>query len=65
MDEYEERAYQYRQRAEELRAILPDMKDPASRKTLIKLAEDYDRLADRQEKLSKELKDKQQLQNSN
>ena len=54
MDEYEDRAHQYRQRAEELRAILPDMHDPICRETLIKIAAGYDRLADAQEQLGQE-----------
>ena len=56
MDEYEERAYQYRQRAEELRAILPDMKDPHTRETVERIIRGYDKLAIAQDRLSQENK---------
>ena len=39
--------------AEELRAILPEMKDPLYRKILEKIILDYDKLAVAQEKLAK------------
>jgi hypothetical protein len=54
MNEHQKRAVRYRNRAEELRAIIPDMKDPISRETLVKIAADYDRLAETQEKLALE-----------
>jgi cation transport regulator ChaB len=54
MNEYEDRARQYRQRAEELRAILPDMHDQVCRDTLIKIAAGYDKLADEQDQFGKE-----------
>jgi len=54
MNEYEDRARQYRQRAEELRAILPDMHDQVCRDTLIKIAAGYDKLADEQDQLGLE-----------
>ena len=63
MDEHEARAFRYRQRAEELRAILTDMKDEVSCETLVKIAADYDPLADIQDGLARELKDKQRLPN--
>ncbi|HEX5279446.1 MAG TPA: hypothetical protein VFW28_05170 [Micropepsaceae bacterium] len=44
------RAFQYRQRAEELRAILSDMKDPEIRKKIEKLILDYEKLAFIQDK---------------
>ena len=52
MNDYESRAFQYRQRAEELRAILSDMKDPHTRGKIENLIRDYDRLADAQDKLA-------------
>jgi hypothetical protein len=57
MDENQERAFQYRQRAEELRAIIPDMKDPVCRETLVKVAADYDRLAEVQERIAENKRD--------
>lgn len=53
MNEHEQRALKYREKAEELRAILPSMKDPLYRKILEKLIVDYGKLADAQEKLAK------------
>lgn len=53
MNEHEERAFKYRQKADELRAILPDMKDPLYRKILERIILDYDKLAVAQEKLAK------------
>lgn len=50
MNEYESRAYQYRQRAEELRAILEDMKDPETREKIEKLILNYEKLASIQDK---------------
>ena len=54
MSDYETRAYQYRQRAEELRAILHDMKDPQTREKIEKLVADYDRLAEKQDALARQ-----------
>ena len=45
MDGHKDRAFTYRQKAEELRAVAPGMKDPENRKMLLKIADDYDRLA--------------------
>ena len=45
MDGHEERAYMYRQKAEELRVVAIGMKDPENRKMMLKMADDYDRLA--------------------
>lgn len=53
MDEYDQRAFQYRQRAEELRAILSDMTDRYCHDTLETIALEYDRLAKVQERLGK------------
>lgn len=53
MNEHEQCALKYREKAEELRAILPSMKDPLYRKILEKLIVDYGKLADAQEKLAK------------
>jgi hypothetical protein len=54
MDEHEERAFRYRQRAEELRTITPNMKDETYREILTRIAADYDRLADTHERLAQE-----------
>ena len=53
MNEFDERAFQYRQRAEELRNIIPDMKDSHTRETIERIIRNYDNLADEQEKLAK------------
>jgi len=53
MNQYETFAFQCRQRAEELRAILPDMKDRYCRETVEKIILNYDNLAAAQEKLSR------------
>jgi hypothetical protein len=39
----------WRKRAEELRAVAEGMKNPATRLTLLRLADDYDLLAQRSE----------------
>ena len=39
----------WRQRAEEARAIADQMNDPESKRMMLKVAEDYDRLAERAE----------------
>jgi len=52
MDEHKERAFLYRQRAEELRAIAEDIKDANNRKVLVQIADDYDRLARIQDHLA-------------
>jgi hypothetical protein len=57
MNEHAEKAFVYRQRAEELRAMIPDMKDRTYAKILEKIATDYDRLADIQEQLATIVKD--------
>jgi predicted house-cleaning noncanonical NTP pyrophosphatase (MazG superfamily) len=56
MNDNEERAFRYHQRAEELRATIPHTKDKACRETLVKIAEDYDYLAHVQEMLAEEKK---------
>lgn len=53
MDGHEERALQYRRKAEELRATLPGIKDQHIRDTLEVIAAGYDRLAAIQENLAK------------
>lgn len=53
MDDYQRRAFQYRQRAEELRAILSDMTDRYCHDTLETIAIEYDRLAKVQERLGR------------
>lgn len=57
MDGHSEQALQYRQRAEELRAILPDMKDEFCRKTVEKIILDYEKLARIQDKLALDQRD--------
>ncbi len=52
MDEHEERAFKYRQKAEEVRAMIPDMNDRNIRETLEKIAADYDILAGVQDSLA-------------
>jgi len=45
MDGHKDRAFTYRQKAEELRVVAIGMKDPENRKMMLKMADDYDRLA--------------------
>lgn len=52
MGEHAERAFKYRQKAEELRAMIPDMTDYQSRETLAKIAAGYDQLAKVQDTLA-------------
>ena len=52
MDGHAEKAFVYRQRAEELRVIAADMKDEANRQILLRIAADYDRLATIQDQLA-------------
>jgi len=47
-----ESAAWYRKHAEELRAIAADMFDPKSKKTLLRVADDYDRMAVSRERLA-------------
>jgi hypothetical protein len=42
----------WRHRAEEMRALAEEMKDAVARTTMLKIANDYDKLADRAEKRS-------------
>lgn len=43
MDGHKERAFQYRQKAEELREMIPDMTDDHTRDTLENIARGHDR----------------------
>lgn len=52
MGEHAERAFRYRQKAEELRAMIPEMTDYQSRETLAKIAAGYDQLAKVQDTLA-------------
>jgi hypothetical protein len=47
-----EKAFMYRLRAEELKAMIPDMKDRVYAKILENIADDYYRLADMQEQIA-------------
>ena len=49
---HEDRAREYREKAEELRAMLEDIKDDFARGTLERVAAGYDELAQIQEKLA-------------
>ncbi len=53
MDGHYEKAIEYRQKAEELRSLLIDMKDQNTRDMLEQIAAGYDRLAAIQENLGK------------
>lgn len=53
MSEHDKRAFGYRQKAEELRALLPDMTDPAARQMLEKIADGYDQMARTHDSLAK------------
>lgn len=53
MNGHKERALQYRLKAEELRAMIPDMKDEQTRDTLENIARGYDRLATIQKHLAR------------
>lgn len=53
MNEHDEHALKYRQKAEELRAMIGDMADDLSRQTLEKIAAGYDQLAKVQDGLAK------------
>lgn len=53
MNEHKERAFQYRQKAEEIRAMIPDMPDDQTRQTLEKIATGYEQLANVQENLAR------------
>ena len=46
MREYAKRAFELRQRAEELRMIGPGLRDEWTRETFLRLADNYDHLAD-------------------
>jgi hypothetical protein len=46
MDIDVDKAMEYRQRAEQLRVIADSIMNPESRETMLKLAENYERLAD-------------------
>lgn len=51
MDEHDKKALEYRLKAEELRSMIPDMKDPNTCEVLEKIAAGYDHLALVQERL--------------
>lgn len=53
MNGHEERAFQYRQKAEEVRAMIPDMSDDQTRQTLEKIAVGYEQLANVQDNLAR------------
>ncbi len=53
MDGHKERALQYRLKAQEVRAMLSDMKDQHARDALEGIAAGYERLATIQENLAK------------
>ena len=44
-------AMRYRQRAEELRVIAADTRDRSAKKTLVDIAEDYERMARSRERI--------------
>jgi hypothetical protein len=50
--EHSDRALLYRKRADELKAIIPDMNDRIYAKVLEKIAADYDQLAETEERIS-------------
>lgn len=50
LPDYKERAERYRKRAKEIRATAEEMANEESRRILLRLARDYDVLADRIEK---------------
>jgi hypothetical protein len=49
MNEQTQRASVNRQRAKQLRTLVPGMSDEARRTALLRIAEDFDRLADTQD----------------
>jgi RNA polymerase sigma-70 factor (ECF subfamily) len=59
------RAFQCQQMAEEVRAMIPDMKDEHTRVTLEKIAAGYDQLARVQESLAKEARPSAKAKTSN
>ena len=52
MDRHAEQAFKYRQKAEQLRAMILDMTDQRTRETLEKIAVGYEQLAKVQETLA-------------
>jgi len=48
-------ARHWRARAEEMRSAAEDMRDPENRQTALRIADDYDRLAQRAEERSRKL----------
>jgi hypothetical protein len=52
MDRHAEQAFKYRQKAEQLRAMILDMSDQQTRETLEKIAVGYEQLAKVQETLA-------------
>lgn len=53
MSEHNKRAFDYRQKAEELRTMVPDMTDPVAREMLEKIAAGYDQMARTHDSLAK------------
>ena len=54
MNDREKFVYQCRQRAEELKVVLSEMKDRQTRQIIENIIRDYDRIADIQERLAKD-----------
>jgi hypothetical protein len=53
MDEHTHKAFIYRQRAEELRVMIPDMNDAHARDVFLRIAADYETLALIQDRLAR------------
>ena len=64
MPNSQQRAARYRKRAQEILAAAEEMKSAESRRTLLKLARDYDLLADRIAGLADETVDRQKKRRS-
>lgn len=53
MKNHLESAFRFRHHAEELRLIAENVVDPRSKETLLRLAEEYDRMAESREHIAK------------